>query len=532
MALAETLNNPMSDPIGALGGVMREKDIQKRGAKSRELIEPTMRAESEARTALDKETARARKAQIDEEKRLQEGFVTNLGTAQTAYESQLGQQPERTITAFNPERATELAVLTAIMGAFAGGISGRAGLSAMKGVSEGYRSGQEDLYKREVDNYEAALGQYKQTISEAKQIYDNAVKLETEQRGAGLIELKKLDPLLQDSVITAKVRAQDLKGVGDSLREAMKLADQMEQKKVEAGMRPSPAPRFGKLVVQGTDSEGNPRSLIFNPFDPNFNAAAMENPNPSSGGFVGFGPEKGQQFGQREVAFAGRVQQALSSAGQEIDNLLDSPAVSGMPVFAGLIGRSPEGVIGSLVALGARKATNEENRAFQVLTGQISAALGRIEAQGLANGTTLANLKAFDELKPLAGDHPLIMALYLARLKQELEVGLSVYTTNRAVTPEQKAAVKQFVDPVLKKINFTPAQVLNQMSKSGRDRTVLEQSQRLSNAPIGSFTDSIDQLTTKLTIQTDPAAIAIRNQLRSGAIDEATAVAQLRSLGY
>jgi len=239
MALAQTLNNPMSDPIGALGGVMREPSVQKRGEKARELAEPTMRAESEARMSLEQETARARKAQIDEEKRVQEGFVTNLGTAQTALESELGKQPERTITAFNPERATELAVLTAIMGAFAGGISGRAGLSAMKGVSDGYRSGQEDLYKREVDNYEAALNQYKQTISEAKQIYDNAVKLETEKRGAGMIELKKLDPLLQDSVITAKAKVGDLKGVGELIKDAINVAKEVDLSVLKAGMRPS-----------------------------------------------------------------------------------------------------------------------------------------------------------------------------------------------------------------------------------------------------------------------------------------------------
>lgn len=238
MALAQSLNGPMNDPIGALGGVLREPSVQKRGAKARELTEPLMRAESEARTDLEKTKAAARKEQITKEEGLQKTFVTGLTQAQTAYESELGQQPERTITAFNPERATELAVLTAIMGAFAGSISGRAGLSAMKGVSEGYRTGQEDLYKREVNNYEAALGQYKQKIAEAKQIYDNAVKLETEERGRGMIELKKLDPLLQDSVITAHAKVQNLKGVGDSLREAIKLATQLDLSYSQSGMKP------------------------------------------------------------------------------------------------------------------------------------------------------------------------------------------------------------------------------------------------------------------------------------------------------
>jgi len=534
MALTQSLNSPMTDPIGALGGVLREPSVQKRGAKARQLTEPLMRAESQAREDLETSKARVKKRQIDEEQIIGGRFVAGIEEAQAAYEGELGQQPERTITAFNPERATELAVLTAIMGAFAGGISGRAGLSAMKGVSEGYRTGQEDLYKREVDNYQAALGQYKQKIAEAKQIYDNAVELETAKKGAGLTELKKLDPLLQDSVITAKTRVQDFVGAGEMIKKAIELGDQAEKKVLEAGLKPPPAMRFGQLKVEGTDSEGNERILIFNPFDPAFNPKQMENPTPLSGGFQGFGPKKGQQIGQREASFAGRVQQALTGVGLEIQNILKAPDISGMPVFAGTTGRTPEGIFGSLVALGARKATPEEDRAFQVLTGQISAALGRIESQGLANGTTLANLKAFDELKPLAGDNPLIMALYLSRLKQELEVGLSVYTTNRAVTAEQKAEVRKFVQPVLDQINFDPGQVLQAMSRSARskDKNLLERSQRLVGAPVGSFTDTPQQLSERLSIQTDPAAIAIRNNLRSGAINEETAVAQLRALGY
>jgi len=239
MALTQSLNSPMTDPIGALGGVLREPSVQKRGAKARQLTEPLMRAESQAREDLETSKARVKKRQIDEEQIIGGRFVAGIEEAQAAYEGELGQQPERTITAFNPERATELAVLTAIMGAFAGGISGRAGLSAMKGVSEGYRTGQEDLYKREVANYEAALGQYKQKIAEAKDIYDNAVKLETAKQGAGLIELKKLDPLLQDSVITAHTRLQNFVGAGEMIKKAIELGDQAEKKVLEAGLRPT-----------------------------------------------------------------------------------------------------------------------------------------------------------------------------------------------------------------------------------------------------------------------------------------------------
>jgi hypothetical protein len=152
----------------------------------------------------------------------------------------------------------------------------------------------------------------------------------------------------------------------------------------------------------------------------------------------------------------------------------------------------------------------------------------------LANGTTLANLKAFDEMKPLAGDSPLVTALYLSRVKQELEVGLSVYVTNRATTPEQRKQVRERVEPILEAINFEPADVLQAMAKSnaGQDKNLLERAKRLIDKPVGSVADTPQDLSVKFNITNDPAAIQIRKDLSSGAINQATADAQLQALGY
>ena len=103
--------------------------------------------------------------------------------------------------------------MTALLGAFAGSVSGTAALKAMEGVSTGYRTGQEDLYKREVEAYDAAVNQYKQKIKQAEEIAKNSLVLEAEQRGLGAIELKKLDPLLNDGLIIAKAKQGDVRGL-------------------------------------------------------------------------------------------------------------------------------------------------------------------------------------------------------------------------------------------------------------------------------------------------------------------------------
>lgn len=271
--LASTLNPSPFDPIGAVGGIMREPTVEGRGKKARELTPEIMRQESTAQENLMREEAGAKRRQIEEETKTEQGFARGVETAGRQLETAFGGMPERQITAFEPERGIELAGLTALMGAFAGAVSGRAGLAAMEGVSEGYRKGQEDLYKRQVDTYNAEVDKYKQKINEAKQIYDNAIKLETARRGAGMAELKKLEPLLQDSVITARARANDFKGVAASIQEATKLADQLEIKRTEAGLKPSPTvfPRAvdaqGAPVRSGIDPRTKVPFLVASPYE-------------------------------------------------------------------------------------------------------------------------------------------------------------------------------------------------------------------------------------------------------------------------
>jgi hypothetical protein len=64
-------------------------------------------------------------------------------------QQETGERPERNFSEFNPNAGIELAALTAILGSFVGAVSGRSALKSMKGITEGYRLGQQDLYERQ-----------------------------------------------------------------------------------------------------------------------------------------------------------------------------------------------------------------------------------------------------------------------------------------------------------------------------------------------------------------------------------------------
>jgi hypothetical protein len=228
--LASTLNAPvnpsfLSDGLQRLQG---ETDLRKRGKTAIEL-EPLARQEkSRADLEAAQIEAQAKRGQLEAEgKQLQQGLERKKSIFEEARQF-VGKEPERTITAFNPEKGLELAALTAILGSFAGSISGNAALSAMEGISNGYRLGQEDLYKREVEAYDSELNKFKNRIQQAEQIIKNSMSLEADQRGLGDIEIKKLDPLLNDGVILARVKQGDTKGALEDIQKAKDLFDQME----------------------------------------------------------------------------------------------------------------------------------------------------------------------------------------------------------------------------------------------------------------------------------------------------------------
>lgn len=233
--LASTLNQPV-DPFSIVGQVSKRPSITERGAAARGALEPTMRAQeaasAEARRLEREGAEKIAQGEVD----LAQSDVRAIEGAQKAYKEQAGEAPIRNVQDFNPDAAMELAALTAIMGAFVGlsGGGGRGALTALEGMTTGYRQGKQELYERGIKDYEAELQAYKDRITNAKQTYDNVIKLETARKGAGAAELKKLQTQIAGTVGEAQAKAGNLSEVGKYLNEAIKAANQAESKLLTA----------------------------------------------------------------------------------------------------------------------------------------------------------------------------------------------------------------------------------------------------------------------------------------------------------
>ena len=157
------------------------------------------------------------------------------------------------------------------------------------------------------------------------------------------------------------------------------------------------------------------------------------------------------------------------------------PGVAQSPVLAGIIGTDPATAIRSMGALVARSITTPEQKAFEQITNSLDAALSRLEAQGLASGATKSSIQSFNALKPRAGDKAINLALYIARVKQEIETGIRVHDKMPGTTDEQRTATKEILNNLDKVV---PYDVTDVLSVLGRGRaTIDDKMQRLLQVP-------------------------------------------------
>jgi hypothetical protein len=211
MALADTLNKPF-DPLAASSAIMGGGTAQARGATARKGYPDILQAESRAREDVLREEQKAKIAAIDEEERIAKEFAGKERALSEEYRAGLQPAPEPQISKFDSAAAGELAVQTALLGALTGFVNAEASLGAIEGFTRGHKQGREDLYKQEVANYERNYKKWKDNNTLAKQILDDSLKLLSTDKTAAMVSLKRLEPLLQNGLILAKVKQGDVVG--------------------------------------------------------------------------------------------------------------------------------------------------------------------------------------------------------------------------------------------------------------------------------------------------------------------------------
>jgi hypothetical protein len=486
MALAESLNQA-NDPFG-FSKIAAEKSPVTRGEMARKVMPEVMRESQTAERGVMEAEREARLKQAQEGTKVEQTFQRGIESAQQTLQQQSSERPERNFSEFDPKAGIELAALTAILGSFAGAVSGRAALQAMKGVTEGYRLGQQDLYEKSTKQFESELQKHREKLQNAQQNYQLAQQAEQAKRGAGVAKLREFAPELSGSLGEAHLRNNDIKSYKNYLDEWSKFTDQMFMKAEEAKLKPV-AQTIKTAQVKGSDNKNYLVDVNTFPFgsDPS---------NVNTKGVIGEAAIKTAEAGSRERTFAQRVFGSIKGMAVDAKNLLTLPSTAAMPEFAGITAEDPNSIFRALIAMTARTITEPEKRAFQQITEQIAQAMANIEGQGLASGATAAKVKAFDALRPKEGDNAINMALYFARVRQELETGIEVFLTNTGANEEQKRQAQEILKNLPKQIPFTVEDVFRKVP--GSQQKLSEEMDRLiRQSPVLTELESPEQATTQ-----------------------------------
>ena len=222
--LASIVNKPL-DPLSLVGQVSNQPDILSRGSAARKAMEPLMRGEQEAAA----EVRRIKKVGDEEiaKKQLSQAKKSEADAMQaiSQYETTVGAPPKKPVQQVNPNELMELAALTAILGGLSGSMGGgQAALSAMEGISEGYKLGQQDIYERGIKDYQGALEQWKNNVQLAKNNLDNFFKMENVKKGSGAAELKQFETRLAGTVADAEARRGNFSGALSAVKDMEKAA--------------------------------------------------------------------------------------------------------------------------------------------------------------------------------------------------------------------------------------------------------------------------------------------------------------------
>ena len=484
--LTQTINQA-NEPFG-FSRIASEKSPVVRGELARKVMPEVMRESQTAERGVMEAEREARLKQAQEGTKVEQTFQRGIESAQQTLQQQSSERPERNFSEFDPKAGIELAALTAILGSFAGAVSGRAALQAMKGVTEGYRLGQQDLYEKSTKQFESELQKHREKLQNAQQNYQLAQQAEQAKRGAGVAKLREFAPELSGSLGEAHLRNNDIKSYKNYLDEWSKFTDQMFMKAEEAKLKPV-AQTIKTAQVRGSDNKNYLVDVNTFPFgsDPS---------NVNTKGVIGEAAIKTAEAGSRERTFAQRVFGSIKGMAEDAKNLLTLPSTAAMPEFAGITAEDPNSIFRALIAMTARTITEPEKRAFQQITEQIATAMANIEGQGLASGATAAKVKAFDALRPKAGDNAINMALYFARVRQELQTGIEVFLTNTGANEEQKRQAQEILNNLPKQIPFTVEDVFRKVPGS-QQKLSQEMDRLIRQSPVLTELESPEQATTQ-----------------------------------
>ena len=311
--------------------------------------------------------------------------------------------------------------------------AGMAGLSALNGAIEGWNKGRKDLFDRNIKEFEKQLASYKARQERELKLLD----LIYQERGAKTEEGRMLIQqfIAEDQGYAAeRLKLGDLKGTFEakkaSVQGAQKATDQFNS-------------MIGRALTAGLRGAGS--------------------------------------AGQANTRYAFNMAESFNQAAKDLENLSRAPAGTLVSSFQALSGKEGESLIQGLAAQFARGITSDDQRLLAQSIEAFDNHLARTLGGGYATSSAKAQLEAYKRQVAREGDNPVAMAMFLARIKQELNLFLEMFAEHPGANEGYLRKMQARMDIINRAIPFDVEDVF--AAQRGARKTISQETSNLVKKP-------------------------------------------------
>jgi len=350
------------------------------------------------------------------------------------------------------QNAMELATVYSLIGVigWAIGAGGKnnamAAMSAMNGMAEGYQQGRMDLYAKEKDIFETNIKAMKNRIEAINDQIDDVVQTASIDYDKGLAKLEMVATKNDADFIAKYARKVGLPKTVELLKTLEKrqslVVEKMRQEQV----------RFDQQVQLQEDRQREARFLrsmaqagggtpSYQLVEQDGQVVAINMRNPAAPPIVTTLKPGSKKFGQQgrggaaNDRYAFNIHESAQQAVQDLLNITSQPADTVLGTFAGMTGKSGEGLTTALRNTFARKITPEDQRLMQQMIAGLEYNMGRALGGGYANSSAKSVLDIYKQQVAQQGDSPAAQAMFLARMKQELKILFKAFKSHPGAQP-------------------------------------------------------------------------------------------------
>jgi hypothetical protein len=321
--------------------------------------------------------------------------------------------PKREIEAQTKEGMMGLAALLPVAGAFFGGkglTSATGAMQAMTGLVKGYQEGNQQRIAFEQKKYDDAIKEFDRHQQQIKTAFDMALKNAQINQNAAQAKLKMDLYTLNAPMLAELVEKQ---GIVKTSETNIQMIENVAKQRLQHEAQLQTATEVAKIRA-GAGSKGSSQNerFAFNMFE-SFNQAAAD-----------------------------------------LSNLTKMPKDTVLGSFAGMTGQSGSGMVDALRNTFARQVTDADARMMQQSIAGLEYNMARTLGGGYANSGAKAVIDIYKSQVPQEGDDPVVMANFLARIKQELSIWAKAFQTYPGASKEQKDGALKILEEIEKAVPF------------------------------------------------------------------------------